>query len=239
MGLDGSRMVRCVSKIGQASELMFVFNSERGSRGPPMTVVEFEGTATGSDWTASVKPGYQPSVPTLEASVSQMVTPGFHVGAKLLGLLPPSNPGMMPPPWGSATIMSRYTNGDHTVNVSYERGSDQENMKPVKHSLKATYHHKATSVQNRPRLNLATEFEVSQTQGIPASQGGVSSSLRMGCEWFFFQARVQGLLDSTGKVKSTIQSNLYGFSAEADLWNGDYKFGFMLQVMPQEPPPQQ
>jgi mitochondrial import receptor subunit TOM40 len=234
MGLDGSRMVRCITKVGKASELMCVLNSERGSRGPPMTMVEFEGTTSGSDWTASVKPGYQPSVPTLEASMSQMVTPSLHVGAKLVGMMPPANPGMMPPPWGSATVMTRFSAGDHTVNVSFERGSDQENMKPVKHTLKAMYHHKAITVQNRPRLNLATEFEVSQTQGVPAAQGGMASSLRLGWEWFFFQARVQGLLDSTGKVKSTIQSNLYGFSAEADLWNGDYKFGFMLQVMPQE-----
>lgn len=69
----------------------------------------------------------------------------------------------------------------------------------------------------------------------------------------FRQARVQGLFDTAGKVSLMAQdaSGIYysvfwahehkfvlvgfGVSGTVDYWKGDYRFGFMMQVVP--PPP--
>lgn len=58
----------------------------------------------------------------------------------------------------------------------------------------------------------------------------------MAYEHTFRNARVQGLLDTEGKVSCSVQDfQGLGFSGMIDYVKGDYKFGVLMHVMPPGP----
>jgi len=80
------------------------------------------------------------------------------------------------------------------------------------------------------RLALGTEYKIS----IPDKESG----LQMGYEYTFRQARVQGLLDTEGKVSCCVSDFVgFGFSGMIDYFRGDYKFGVVMHVLPQPDQP--
>jgi len=82
------------------------------------------------------------------------------------------------------------------------------------------------------RLSLGTEYKISH----PDKESGLS----MGYEYSFRQARVQGLLDTDGKVSCSVSDFVgFGLSGMIDYFRGDYKFGVVMHMLPQpEQPPQ-
>mmetsp|Transcript_17729 Transcript_17729/g.17559 ORF Transcript_17729/g.17559 Transcript_17729/m.17559 type:complete len:100 (-) Transcript_17729:55-354(-) len=76
------------------------------------------------------------------------------------------------------------------------------------------------------RLAIGSEFEYSQPEH--------ESQLRLGYEYTFRHARVQGLLDTCGKVSCFVQDFMgFGISGMVDFVKGDYRFGFMMHMVPQ------
>eukprot|EP00438_Fugacium_kawagutii_P035060 Skav236667 [mRNA] locus=scaffold338:184497:194188:- [translate_table: standard] len=64
------------------------------------------------------------------------------------------------------------------------------------------------------------------------------SGLSLGYEYIFRNARIQGLLDTDGKVSCCVHDAMgFGFSGMIDYARGDYKllgwFGMVMQVAPQ------
>eukprot|EP00971_Amphidinium_carterae_P257164 5105575-Amphidinium_carterae.1 len=51
-------------------------------------------------------------------------------------------------------------------------------------------------------------------------------------------AKVQGLVDTDGKVSCSVQDFMgYGFSGMIDYFRGDYKFGMLMHMLPQQDQP--
>jgi mitochondrial import receptor subunit TOM40 len=76
------------------------------------------------------------------------------------------------------------------------------------------------------RLSLGVELE--------SSLPDKDSSLKMGYDYTFRQARVQGMLDTAGKVSCFVSDFMgFGVSGMIDYIRGDYKFGFMMHIVPQ------
>lgn len=107
---------------------------------------------------------------------------------------------------------------------------NQMRMAPV-HNMRIQYARKVSD-----RLSLGSEFEYSNPDH--------ESSLKMGYEYLFRTGKVQGLLDTSGRVSCSamdLQSQL-SFSGMIDYYRNDYKFGVMMQYFPmpeqeQGPPP--
>ncbi|KAL8443966.1 hypothetical protein Emag_005750 [Eimeria magna] len=94
------------------------------------------------------------------------------------------------------------------------------------HSCKVQYARKVTD-----RLSMATECEYSYPD--------TESALRVGWEYLFRQARVQGLIDSCGRISVFAQDySGFGVSGQIDYWRGTYKFGFLMHVVPPPDAPQ-
>eukprot|EP00913_Durusdinium_trenchii_P014692 g13782.t1 len=67
-----------------------------------------------------------------------------------------------------------------------------------------------------------------------------AKGLSLGYEYIFRNARIQGLLDTDGKVSCCVHDAMgFGFSGLIDYARGDYKFGMVMQVAPQPEPGQQ
>lgn len=83
------------------------------------------------------------------------------------------------------------------------------------------------------RLSLATELELA-----PEIK---DSALRLGWDYTFRHARVQGSIDSSGKIAMQAQDfSGFGVSGCIDYWNNIYRFGFMMHLLPpQEPKPEE
>ncbi|CAJ1445296.1 unnamed protein product, partial [Effrenium voratum] len=94
------------------------------------------------------------------------------------------------------------------------------------HELRMQFVRKVTE-----RLSLGTEFKFSY----PDKESGLS----LGYEYLFRNARIQGLLDTDGKVSCSVHDMTgFGFSGMIDYARGDYKFGMVMHVLPQPEPGQ-
>lgn len=118
---------------------------------------------------------------------------------------------------------ARYVSGPHAVSANLGQQPDFKSRNPLDSStsLKCQYVKKISD-----RLSLGVELETNFPER--------DSSMKLGYDYTFRQARVQGLLDSSGKV-SCFVSDMTGFgvSGMIDYIKGDYKFGFMMHVVPQ------
>jgi mitochondrial import receptor subunit TOM40 len=64
--------------------------------------------------------------------------------------------------------------------------------------------------------------------------------MRLVSEYAFRHARVQGMIDTSGKVSAFVSDFMgFGLSGSIDYMKNDYKFGFMMHVVPQPDQPQQ
>ena len=92
-------------------------------------------------------------------------------------------------------------------------------------------------VDSRPgsQINYATQLKVSPD---PKS-GGYSTSWSAGWDYKMQLSSVKGVVDSDGKIYSTVEQKINPFmslmfSGVADLYNGKYMFGFGLQLQMQD-----
>ena len=74
------------------------------------------------------------------------------------------------------------------------------------------------------RLSLGAEYEINEQK---------TSSCRLAYEYLFRNGRVQGALDTAGQVSCVVQDFMgFGLSGMIDYVNDQYKFGFMMHMMP-------
>lgn len=68
--------------------------------------------------------------------------------------------------------------------------------------------------------------------------GEIDSAMRFGYEYMFKTSRVQGMLDTAGRISCMLQDMQTGFgmSGVIDYVRNDYKFGFSMQFAPAPPP---
>ncbi|KAH8740422.1 mitochondrial import receptor subunit tom40 [Cryptosporidium ryanae] len=170
----------------------------------------------GSKSSYSIKFAYQ-GMYLLNGSFSQLITNSLQLGGDLT-LVTANNTSIM-------SVGLRFKRGKNVFFNQITRQPDFSS--PLKmlsnvHSLKSTFFRKISE-----RLSLATEFEMS----IPVYE----SALRFGYEYLFKTARIQGVIDTSGKISLLCQdSKGFGVSGAIDYVKDDYKFGFMMQFTPQD-----
>lgn len=209
LGLDGGIHARGMKKMGPL-EMRLTANSNLKKQ--EMNLYEFTAELGRPSWAACIKSCWQMTW-MMNGHFSQKVTKNLHMGGDLTWIAA-----------NGATIGAlglRYTPGKDIWSMTLTRQPDFKSG-PMNnlHAFKVQYMRKISE-----RLNLGTEFEyTSPTQ---------ESALRMAYETVFRQARVQGQVDTSGKISCFVHDLAgFGLSGMIDYMRSDYKFGFMLHMMP-------
>jgi len=217
-GLDGGVNGRVVQKIGSTGlEVKASANSHLGEAQRNM----HEGSVeyTGNSFAAAGKVAWQGAW-LFGGAFSKRLLPQLQVGGDLT--LVAVN-GVMP----ISQVALRWAENKDIFTATVSRTPDPR-APPGKntHECRFQYVRKVTE-----RLALGTEYKIS----LPDKESG----LQLGYEYTFRQARVQGLLDSEGKVSCCVSDFVgFGFSGMIDYFRGDYKFGVVMHVLPQPEQPQ-
>jgi len=211
-GLDGGVNGRAIQKVGSAMELKASSNSHLKDQQRNMHEGSLE--YTGSDWTMSAKLAWQGTW-LLGGAFAQRIMPSLHLGGDLTlvavnGVTSIGQIGM------------RYADKTDVLVATLSRTPDPKSPTGANlHEGRLQYIRKLTE-----RLSLGSEFKYSH----PDRESG----LQLAYEYVFRNARVQGLLDTDGKVSCSVSDFTgVGFSGMIDYARGDYKFGFMMHVIPQ------
>eukprot|EP01068_Selenidium_serpulae_P005911 Selendium_serpulae@DN4218_c0_g1_i1.p1 len=177
---------------------------------------EFTYDSAGSDWASSMKASWQGAW-FLSGAFSQVIAPRLQLGGELSWI---SAQGAT-----TGSIGARYAHKDNFLSAQLSRGPDFSSETSI---LDQTHGAKVQFVRKvNDRLSLASELNVNTD---------MESALKMGYDYTFRQARVQGAVDTSGKVNVYCQDATgFGVSGMIDFWKGDYKFGFLMRVVP--PPP--
>merc|ERR1719453_1379251 len=126
----------------------------------------------------------------------------------------------------SASIGSlafRYAPGQDIFYGQYTRSPDfQTQFGKNVNQVKLCYTRKVSD-----RLTLGSEYELTLEN--------LGSSMKAGYEYTFRHARVQGTVDSAGRVACFVTDFMgFGFSGLVDFARGDYKFGFLFHMVPSD-----
>merc|ERR1712232_82942 len=210
-GLDGSVNGRVIQKLGNAFELKCSSNShlKDSQRNMHEGGVEYNGANTA----AGVKLAWQ-GAPILASSFAHKILPSLQLGGDLT-LIPVNGITSI----GQVGI--RWAEGKDIFSASLSRAPDPKTPGGNAHECRLQYVRKLTE-----RLSLGTEYKFSHPDR--------GSGLQMAYEYTFRQARIQGLVDTDGKVSCCVSDYTgYGFSGMIDYFRGDYKFGVVMHVLPQ------
>jgi mitochondrial import receptor subunit TOM40 len=211
-GLDGAVSGRMIQKVGQCLEL-------KGSSNSHLKDVQrnmHEGSAeyTGQDFTLAAKLAWQGAW-LLGGAFTQRVVPSLHLGGDLTlvavnGVTSIGQVGL------------RWAEGRDVFTAAVSRTPDPKSPSGQNlHECRLHYVRKVTE-----RLSLGSELKYSH----PDMESGMS----LAYEYSFRNARVQGLLDTDGKVSCCVSDFTgFGFSGMIDYARGDYKFGVVMHVYPQ------
>merc|ERR1712129_270687 len=167
----------------------------------------------GKDWTIGAKLAYQGAW-LFGGSFTQRIIPQLQVGGDLTlvvvqGLMTIGQLGV------------RYQEGKDIVSASVSQQPKPMSPESMREA-RVSYVRKVSD-----RLSLGTEYKYTH----PDKDSGLS----MGYEYTFRNARVQGSLDTDGKVSCCVSDYQgVGFSGMIDYFRGDYKFGVLMHVMPPE-----
>lgn len=211
-GLDGSVNGRIIQKVGRGLELKGSSNSHLKDAMRNM----HEGSAeyTGSDFSLAGKLAWQGAW-LMGGAFTQKITPAVQLGGDLTlvavnGVTSIGQVGL------------RYAEGKDVFTALVSRTPDPKRSPDANiHECRLHYVRKLTD-----RLSLGSEFKYSH----PDKESG----LQLAYEYMFRQARVQGLLDTDGKVSCCVSEFTgFGFSGVIDYIQGDYKFGVVMHVLPQ------
>ncbi|CAC9696249.1 mitochondrial import receptor subunit TOM40, putative [Plasmodium sp. DRC-Itaito] len=121
---------------------------------------------------------------------------------------------------------------NHKNNVLTMQIIRQPNFKSPEFMLNQTHLYKIQYAKKiSDRLSLGTELEITpQTK---------ESAMRLGWDYSFRHAKVQGSIDTSGKISVFTQDySGFGVSGYIDYLNNDYKFGFMMHISPSQEQPQ-
>lgn len=225
--LEGQRHARFSHRVSDSLELS----------GASMTHVREDGMhevkaeVTGSDWTGSLKVAHQGML-VLGAAFTQELTKRLTVGSDLMWFADERahNASM-------GNVALRYCQGKDIFFLNFARNPDFSKMAPspprvmggpppppqashVLHSLKMSYYRKISD-----RLSMGSELELEPGSG--------KSGMKYAYEYTYRHARVQGSIDSAGKVACFVQDfQGFGFSGTADFVKNKYQFGFLFNVVP-------
>ncbi|ETW44285.1 hypothetical protein PFNF135_01534 [Plasmodium falciparum NF135/5.C10] len=128
---------------------------------------------------------------------------------------------------GSFGLRYNYKNNVLTMQIVR-----QPNFKSPEFMLNQTHLYKIQYAKKiSDRLSLGTELEITpQTK---------ESAMRLGWDYSFRHAKVQGSIDTSGKISVFTQDySGFGVSGYIDYLNNDYKFGFMMHISPSQEQPQ-
>jgi mitochondrial import receptor subunit TOM40 len=219
-GLDGGVNGRWIQKVGTSWEVKASSNSHltEPQRNMHEGAVEYNGT----NCTLAGKLAWQGAW-LFGASFTQRILPQLQLGGDLTLVAVNGCTSI-------GQIGLRWAEGRDIFGASLSRTPDPKAQMPASllHECRLHYVKKVTD-----RLALGTEYKYSHPD--------TESALQMGYEYTFRQARVQGLIDTDGKVSCCVSDFVgFGFSGSIDYFRGDYKFGVVMHVLPQpdqQPPP--
>ncbi|KAK2198110.1 bifunctional Eukaryotic porin-Tom40/Porin domain superfamily/Tom40 [Babesia duncani] len=215
IGLDGMITARGLSKIGgfeiKGSGNSFLRYDNRNA-------YELGVDYVGNNWTGSLKTAWQGTW-ILNAAYSQQIIPQFSLGSELTYIV--ANRASI------GAIAARLVLGDSIITFQC---SKQPNFKTMDLSHETNSARIQYTRKINDRLSLATELELT-----PDTR---ESALRMGWDYLFRHARVQGNIDTCGRIAMQAQDfSGFGVSGCIDYVNNIYRFGFMMHLLP--PPPEQ
>jgi len=217
-GLDGGINGRAIQKVGNWLELKASsnFHLKEAQRNMHEGSVEL----TGSEWTLGAKLAWQGAW-LLGGAFSQRVLPRLHLGGDLTLVAVNGVTSI-------GQVGVRYSDNKDILVANVSRSPDP------KSPIGASLHEGRLQYVRRlnERLSLGTEYKFSYPDK--------DSGLQLAYEYTFRNARVQGLLDTDGRVSCCVSDFTgIGFSGMIDYARSDYKFGFMMHVLPQPEPGQQ
>jgi mitochondrial import receptor subunit TOM40 len=209
VGLDGGVNARAIQKIFDSFEAKININSNLKDSQRNMTELALD--YYGNNWACSNKLVYQGTW-ILNGSIAQEITKNLSLGGELTYV---TANGV-----SIAGVGARYVSGSNIVSASLGRQPDFKNGPHMNtHSAKVQFVRRVSD-----RLTLGSEVEVTDDK---------ESQLRLCSEYAFRHARVQGMVDSSGKVSAFVSDFMgFGLSGMIDYVRGDYKFGFMMHVVP-------
>jgi mitochondrial import receptor subunit TOM40 len=211
-GLDGGVNGRAVQRVGSSLELKASVNSHLSEAQRNMNDGSIE--YTGQSFAIGGKVAWQGAM-LWSGSFTKRVLPTLQFGGDLT--LVAVN-GIMP----ISQLAMRWADGKDIFTATVSRTPDPRSPGGKNtHECNLHYVRKVTE-----RLALGTSYKISH----PDKESG----LQMGYEYTFRQARVQGLVDTDGKVSCSVSDFVgFGFSGMIDYFRGDYKFGVVMHVLPQ------
>eukprot|EP00397_Hematodinium_sp_SG-2012_P033350 GEMP01035618.1.p1 GENE.GEMP01035618.1~~GEMP01035618.1.p1 ORF type:complete len:357 (+),score=60.48 GEMP01035618.1:82-1071(+) len=213
VGLDGMVNGRFIKKLmGESAE--FIISGNSSLTDPQRNMCQVSLDYTGSSWTASMKVARQMAW-ILNGALSQKVTSNLHVGGEIFHV--DSNGGGV-----VGQLGFRYANDKNVVTGTLQRGPDFSSPQRQQdiHKAQVQYVRKVTD-----RLSLGSELEYS----VPDQK----SAMRFGYEYTFRNARIQGLVDTAGRISCMAQdAQGLGVSGTIDYVRSDYKFGFLMHIYP-------
>eukprot|EP00441_Pelagodinium_beii_P034296 CAMPEP_0197628694 /NCGR_PEP_ID=MMETSP1338-20131121/6887_1 /TAXON_ID=43686 ORGANISM="Pelagodinium beii, Strain RCC1491" /NCGR_SAMPLE_ID=MMETSP1338 /ASSEMBLY_ACC=CAM_ASM_000754 /LENGTH=342 /DNA_ID=CAMNT_0043199685 /DNA_START=50 /DNA_END=1078 /DNA_ORIENTATION=+ len=209
-GLDGGVNARAVQRVGKSWELKAMSNSSL--KDPQRNMHEGSVEYTGPHMALAGKLSWQGAW-LWSGALSRKILPSLQLGGDLTLVAVNGVTSI-------GQIGLRYAEGKDAFTASLSRSPDQKTPGSQAHECRLQYVRKVTD-----RLALGSEFKYSY----PDKESG----LQLAYEYSFRQARVQGLLDTDGKVSCCVQDFTgFGFSGMIDYARGDYKFGVMMHVLP-------
>ncbi|OII74698.1 mitochondrial import receptor subunit TOM40 [Cryptosporidium ubiquitum] len=210
-GTVSGRFSRC---FGNNIEGRISVNSSLSDENKNMSEASID--YNGKESSYSLKVAYQ-GIFLLNGLFSQLITNKLQLGGELTWITA-NNSSIM-------SVGSRYCHGKNIFFNQIIRQPDFSSPGKILsniHSLRSSFYRKVSD-----RLSLASEVEVS----IP----NYESKLRFGYEYLFKTARIQGMIDTCGKISLQCLDNKgFGISGEIDYIRNDYKFGFMMHFFPNE-----
>jgi mitochondrial import receptor subunit TOM40 len=218
-GLDGAVNGRAIQKVGKCIELKASSNSHLAE--VQRNMHECSAEYTGSKLSAAAKLAWQGAW-LFGGAFTQKILPSLQMGGDLTLV-------MVHGVTSIGQVGLRYNpDGRDIFTAAVSRTPDPKTPGANSHEYRLQYVRKVTE-----RLALGTEYKYSHPD--------MESALQMGYEYTFRQARVQGLVDTDGKVSCCVSDFVgFGFSGMIDYMRGDYKFGVVMHVLPQpdqQPPP--
>lgn len=219
INIDGSVNGRLCKKLSDQVDCKFNFNTyaKNDARNTYETSIEIN------------KPIYACSLKTVwqgtwifNTSYTQLLTQKLQVGVDLTYIAA-----------NCASIGSLGLRYNHNNNVITMQATRQPNFKSPEFMLNQVHAYKIQYAKKiSDRLSLATELELT-----PETK---ESAMRVGWDYSFRHAKVQGTVDTSGKISVFTQDfSGFGISGFIDYLNNEYKFGFMMHISPsQEQNPQ-
>jgi mitochondrial import receptor subunit TOM40 len=213
LGLDGTVNGRFGTQLlSDRSEIKLSCSSNLKDQ--QRNSLEIDWSFIGNKFASSFKVVHQGTW-ILNSSFSRNLTKNLSVGADITYI--PLN-GVSLHSFGS-----RFASGPHVISGMLSQQPDFKGRSPLDSitSAKIQYAKKISD-----RLSLGAEIE--------ASLPDKDSALRVGYEYTFRQAKVQGLVDTAGRVSCFVSDFMgFGVSGIIDYPKSDYRFGFMMHIVPQ------